>query len=39
MIIMRSDATQAQIDAVVRDIENHGLRADVSQGISAPLSA
>jgi 3-deoxy-7-phosphoheptulonate synthase len=32
MIIMKSDATKAQIDAVVQDIENHGLRADVSQG-------
>ena len=32
MIIMKSDATREQIAAVVQDIENHGLRADVSQG-------
>ena len=32
MIIMKSDATQEQISAVVKDIETHGLRADVSQG-------
>ena len=32
MIIMKSDATREQISAVVKDIENHGLRADVSQG-------
>jgi len=32
MIIMKSDATKDQIDAVVKDIETHGLRADVSQG-------
>ena len=32
MIIMKSDATQEQIRAVVKDIETHGLRADISQG-------
>jgi 3-deoxy-7-phosphoheptulonate synthase len=32
MIIMKSDATKEQIDAVVRDVEAHGLRTDVSQG-------
>ncbi len=32
MIIMRSDATKAQIEKVVRDIEKYGLRADVSRG-------
>jgi 3-deoxy-7-phosphoheptulonate synthase len=32
MIIMKSDATMEQIDAVVRDVEAHGLRTDVSQG-------
>lgn len=32
MIIMKSDATQEQIKAVVQEIENHGLRADVSKG-------
>ena len=30
MIIMKSDATQEQIRAVVKDIETHGLRADIS---------
>jgi 3-deoxy-7-phosphoheptulonate synthase len=29
---MKSDATQEQVSAVVKDIETHGLRADVSQG-------
>ena len=32
MIIMKSDATSAQIKAVIKDIESHGLRADVSRG-------
>jgi len=32
MIIMKSDATQEQIKAVVREIESHGLRADISKG-------
>jgi 3-deoxy-7-phosphoheptulonate synthase len=29
---MKSDATSAQIKAVIKDIESHGLRADVSRG-------
>ena len=32
MIIMKSDATDAQVAAVVRDVEKYGLRADVSRG-------
>ena len=32
MIIMKSDATSTQIKAVIKDIESHGLRADVSRG-------
>ncbi len=32
MIIMKSDATKEQIKAVIKEIENRGLRADVSQG-------
>ncbi|MBA7521935.1 Phospho-2-dehydro-3-deoxyheptonate aldolase [subsurface metagenome] len=32
MIIMKTDATQEQIDRVVEEIEKHGLRADVSRG-------
>ncbi len=32
MIIMKSDATKEQIAAVIKEIESHGLRADVSQG-------
>ncbi len=32
MIIMKSDATSAQIKGVIKDIESHGLRADVSKG-------
>jgi 3-deoxy-7-phosphoheptulonate synthase len=32
MIIMKSDATRKQISVVVKDIEDHGLRADVSKG-------
>jgi len=32
MIIMKSDATSAQIKGVIKEIENHGLRADVSRG-------
>ena len=32
MIIMKTDATQEQIDQVVRTIEKYGLRADVSKG-------
>ena len=32
MIIMKSDASAEQINAVVKDIETHGLRADVSKG-------
>jgi 3-deoxy-7-phosphoheptulonate synthase len=29
---MKSDATKEQIEAVVKDVENHGLRTDVSKG-------
>ncbi|MBI4303158.1 MAG: 3-deoxy-7-phosphoheptulonate synthase [Chloroflexi bacterium] len=32
MIIMKADATQEQIDNVIKEIKKHGLRADVSQG-------
>jgi len=32
MIIMKTDATQEQIDHVVGEIERYGLRADVSKG-------
>jgi len=32
MIIMKSDATDAQVAAVVREVEKYGLRADVSRG-------
>ncbi len=32
MIIMKTDATQEQIDQVVEEIKKNGLRADVSQG-------
>ncbi len=32
MIIMQSDATKEQIDAVVTEIKKYGLRADVSRG-------
>jgi 3-deoxy-7-phosphoheptulonate synthase len=32
MIIMKTDATQEQIDQVVREIREYGLRADVSRG-------
>jgi len=32
MIIMKTDATQEQIDKVVEEIERYGLRADVSKG-------
>jgi len=32
MIIMRPGATEEQISSVVREIEKHGLRADVSRG-------
>ena len=32
MIIMKSDATSTQIKAVIKHIESHGLRADVSRG-------
>jgi len=32
MIIMNSDATKEQIDAVVKEIKKYGLRADVSKG-------
>jgi len=32
MIIMKSDATQEQIDQVVEEIKQYGLRADVSRG-------
>ena len=32
MIIMKTDATQEQIDQVVKEIERYGLRADVSRG-------
>ncbi|GAI99677.1 unnamed protein product, partial [marine sediment metagenome] len=32
MIIMKTDATQEQIDQVVKEIESYGLRADVSKG-------
>ena len=32
MIIMKSEATQEEIENVVKEIENYGLRADVSKG-------
>jgi len=32
MIIMKTDATQEQIDQVIREIGRYGLRADVSRG-------
>ena len=32
MIIMKTDATQEQVDEVVREIKKYGLRADVSRG-------
>lgn len=32
MIIMKSDATNEQVDAVIKEIERFGLRADVSRG-------
>jgi 3-deoxy-7-phosphoheptulonate synthase len=32
MIIMKTDAAQAQIDFVIREISCHGLRADVTHG-------
>jgi 3-deoxy-7-phosphoheptulonate synthase len=32
MIIMKTDATQEQIDNVIQEVANFGLRADVSQG-------
>jgi 3-deoxy-7-phosphoheptulonate synthase len=32
MIIMKTDATQQQIDRVIEEILKHGLRADVSRG-------
>jgi 3-deoxy-7-phosphoheptulonate synthase len=32
MIIMRTDATQEQLDHVIREIDKYGLRADVSRG-------
>jgi len=32
MIIMKTDATQEQIEQVVKEIERYGLRADVSKG-------
>ena len=32
MIIMKTDATQEQIEQVVKEIKRYGLRADVSQG-------
>lgn len=32
MIVMKADATKEQIDAVVKEVKKHGLRADVSQG-------
>ena len=32
MIIMKTDATQEQIDQVVKEIKRYGLRADVSRG-------
>ncbi|GAH93661.1 unnamed protein product, partial [marine sediment metagenome] len=32
MIIMKTDATQEQIDQVVKEIGRYGLRADVSRG-------
>jgi len=32
MIIMESNATQEQIDQVIREIKRHGLKADVSRG-------
>ncbi|MDD5700583.1 MAG: 3-deoxy-7-phosphoheptulonate synthase [Dehalococcoidales bacterium] len=32
MIIMKTDATQAQVDQVIREIQKRGLKADVSKG-------
>ncbi len=32
MIIMKTDATEEQIERVVREVEKYGLRADVSRG-------
>ena len=32
MIIMKTDATEEQIQGVVKELENYGLRADVSRG-------
>ncbi len=32
MIIMKTDATQAQVEQVIREIQKAGLRADVSKG-------
>jgi len=32
MIIMKSEATKAEIDAVIKEIKKYGLRADVSRG-------
>ena len=32
MIIMKTDATQEQIDFVIQEINRYGLRADVSKG-------
>ncbi len=32
MIIMKSDATKEQVDAIIREIESYGLRADFIQG-------
>ena len=32
MIIMKTDATEEQIAQVIREIEQHGLKADVSPG-------
>jgi len=33
MIIMQADATQEQIERVVKEMEKYGLRADVSKGV------
>jgi len=32
MIIMKTDATQEQIDNIIQEINKYGLRADVSTG-------
>ncbi len=32
MIIMKTDATEEQIQGVVKELESYGLRADVSRG-------